>query len=437
MEFKDQNWKTIPKPESGRTRVWDDEMYQLGFQILSTGAVSWIVRWRVPWREHQVTKKVGIPGVMSPTAARKAAKSIMNNFTKESDEEASDTTAKDMLEDFYKKWIMRPGEDREYEQALSYREIQRWYLDKYLTGDECEFGKMLLSEINEGTITTLLTETVEGRVNQNRIQALVRAAYNWAARQPAYLRIHNPVTGHKRNTETPKTDRLFEEDVRRLGKAWRESKDPLKNVCIWPLLVGSRKRAALYFGKGALDLNERVIRFDPKEEGLKGCEIIYLPECIMEVTKSLPSETDREAFKRAWKRLRKKAKVTETTHDMRRTFCSFGGDLHYSAGIMNLITHQASGDGVVADTYYQPANKTYQQIVDHVGLHLWTLLHENPTDENEKLMSFNLQAAVKVTHEVIDVEKALSPIEILKHASNAPDAQSDKVGHGRRGMTSY
>lgn len=410
MDFVESNWKEILPPEKGRTRVWDDTMYQLGLQVTAAGTYSWIVRWRVEWREHQVCKRVGKPGVMSPTAARKAAKSIMQNFTKESDDEASDLTAKDLLEDYYNKWIMRPGEKRKYAQAESYREIQRWYLDKYLTGEDCEFGKLLLTEINEGTISTLLGEQVSGRVNANRIQALVRAAYNWAARQAPYLRIFNPVVGHKRNQETPKDDRLFDEGVRRLGKAWRASRDPLKDVCLWPLLVGCRKSAALRFGEGTLDLKDRVIRFPDDVEMLKGCEIIYIPECIIDITKALPPETDKESFKRAWRRLRKVSKVTETTHDMRRTFCSFGGDLGYSAGIMNLITHQASGEGPVADTYFRPANKTYQEIADKVGLHIWTLLHENPRDENGKAKSFNLQAAVKVTHEVIDIDKALSPV---------------------------
>ena len=95
---------------------------------------------------------------------------------------------------------------------------------------------------------------------------------------------------------------------------------------------------------------------------------------------------------------------------------------------MNLITHQASGEGPVADTYFRPANKTYQEIADKVGLHIWTLMHENPPDGNDKVKSFNLQAAVKVTHEVIDLNTALPPIMTVADASNATKAKSDKVG---------
>ena len=392
MEFVGQNWREIPTPEEGRTRIWDDRMYQLGFQILSTGAVSWIVKWRVPSRANQVTKKVGVPGLMSPTQAREAAKSIMLNFTDEVEEEEATLTAKDLLEDYYDRYILRPGDGREYEQAESYRRGQRWSMDKYLTGDDCEFGKMRLQDIDEGTISTLLTEWVNGRVNQNRVQALVRSAYNWAKRQEDYLRIFNPVTGHRGNSETPLHDRLFDNGVRKLGKAWRTSTDPHKDVCLWPLLVGCRKSAAIKFGCGKLDAKERVIRFDPQVEMLKGCEIIYIPECALKLTKGLPKdislestseeyETAKEAFKRAWNRLRKKANVNETSHDMRRTFCSFGIDLGFSSEIMNLVTHKASGAGKIADTYGCPADKTYRDIVDKVGSHLWKLLHEDPLPE--------------------------------------------------------
>ena len=313
---------------------------------------------------------------MSPTQAREAAKSIMLNFTDELGEEDT-LTAKDLLEDYYSKYIMRPGEHREYEQAESYRVGQRWYMDKYLVGEGCKFGPMLLTDINEGTISTLLTEWVNGRVNQNRVQALARAAFNWAARQENYLRIFNPVSGHRRNTETARSVRLLRGGVRKLGMAWRASTDPLKDVCIWPLLCGSRKSASLLFGRGTLSQSERVIRFPSDTEMLKGCEIIYIPECAMELTKKLPAETDPEAFKRAWRRLQKSAQMTESTHDMRRTFTSFGGDLGYSADVMNLVTGHSSGAGKMADTYYRPADETYQRIADHVGSHIWKLLHED------------------------------------------------------------
>ena len=401
MEFVGQNWREIPRPKSSRVRVWDDEIYQLGFQNLASGAVSWIVRFRVPWREHQVTKKVGVPGVMSPTQARKAAKSIMAKFTQESDLETPDTlTARDLLEDYYAKYILRPGHRPDgYHQARSYREHQRWLLDKYLTGplqpepgeEIPAFGDLLLSQINEGTISTLLRDQVNGLTNQNRVQALLSASWNWASRQEAYLRIFNPVSGHKKNKEVAKKSRLFDEGVRKLGRAWRESTDPLKDLCIWPLLCGCRKSASVRFGCGRLNIKERVIRFDPSEEMLKECDIIYIPECAMALTKALPilvtqgsdrTTIDRayEAYKRTHRRLQRKAGLPESTHDMRRTFQSYGIDLGYDTGIMNLVTHEASGSGKIADTYGVPAVKTYRDIADRVGNHIWRLLHEDPTE---------------------------------------------------------
>ena len=375
MDFKGQNWRDLA-PRSSAYLTPDDEYQWLQCRVSPGGAHTWVVRWRPGTRKNQVTKVIEPCEVLSPTEARKRARSIMANWVEP--EQVAATSLGDMLEDFYATYVMRPGENRPYAAAESYRTGQRWFLDKKILP---AIGNMPLAEVNEGTITTLLTKTITGRVNQNRCQSLLHKAYNWARRQEAYLRIENPVTGHPKNPETPKDDRLLPEGVRRLGKAWRESRDPLKDVCIWPLVVGTRKSAARLFFCGEFDTAERVVRFPDDVELLKGCELVYIPKCIMEISKGMPkSETDKYAFRRAWDRLRKKAGITETTHDMRRTFTSFGGDLGYSANAMNLVTGHASGAGKVADTYYRPADATFRKIVDRVGAHIWKLLHEDPIE---------------------------------------------------------
>lgn len=366
MRFVDQNWKELPATEK-LYRVWDEEFQNLGCQVLPTGVKSWVVVFRVKSRKNQVYRTLGRCDTLSPTKARLRAKSVMANFT-EVEEEGSGLTMREMLEDFYATYVLANAKP-------SYRDAQRWYLDKKILP---EIGDTLINDVGIGEITVLLTDRIPGKVNSNRCAALLSKAYNWARRRPEYLDIPNPVLGHQRNKETPRADRLFDDGIRKLGKAWRASTDPLKDVCIWPLIVGCRKSAALKVGMGVLNEKNRTLTFGDVDD-LKGCEVIYIPKCALEMTKKLPPETDLEGHKRAWRRLRKASGVSETTHDLRRTFESIGADIGQDANVMHMLTGHSLGK--LMDTYLVLSGSTLQGAADKVGLHIWNLLHEDPKEE--------------------------------------------------------
>ncbi|BDU76424.1 tyrosine-type recombinase/integrase [Mesoterricola sediminis] len=180
-------------------------------------------------------------------------------------EEPKHPLFRSMAEDFYSKYCLvknKPSTQRN----------NGWMLDRHVLP---ALGAVKIAELNSFKVIAFLDTLADRPVLMNRVKSLLSKMFNWAGlRFPEVSGNHTK--GFERHTEMARERRLTEEEIRTLGKFFREKKEPLQTAAIFLLLTGAREGVVLHMTKEHQFPEEGLLRFPAGMAGLKGCRRVYL-----------------------------------------------------------------------------------------------------------------------------------------------------------------
>lgn len=352
-------------------------------------------------------------------------------------------TIRTIAEDYYSKDVLKNN-------ATSTAYQKRWMMDKYILAKGRGLGELTPEQATPRKITAFLDDIAEdSAVNANRIRAFLSRMFNWASRRYDVL---NPVTGHEKETETPRNIILSDPQIKKLGEVFQASHDPYKWAIILPLLCGARRGAVEHMSQGTWD--GKIIRYPAGLDGVKGCEALFLNDPAMFAVSQLPvpvttapaketaeeAETRirrvHEALKRCWERMRLDAgfvvkdepkEEDPGLHDLRRTFSTKGIAMKLSPILIDVL--QDHSQGKIRDTYQiwpdqmllEASQQIGQRILDILGLTqtdisaatdltvppVVTPSQQAAKSKLKQRPAPGLRAGVRVTEEILDLDAFL------------------------------
>jgi len=212
-------------------------------------------------------------------------------------------------------------------------------------------------------------------VNCNRTWTLLNKMHGWGQRHFAVLHEKpNPCQGYERQHEETDVDRLTEDEIRRVGEAFRASTDPRKFAVIFPLLTGCRRGAMLCMSLGSVNREQKTIDWPKKTPGMKGTTRVHVPTSAWPIFDKLPSKITPEIMFKGRVKLLAAAKVDVTGHDLRRTFNSVGADLGISDYIVNTLTHSGGNSDKLVKIYQIIGEAKLAETAETIGEYIAGLL---------------------------------------------------------------
>jgi hypothetical protein len=167
-------------------------------------------------------------------------------------------------------------------------------------------------------------------------------------------------------------ERLYEEDLEKLGASVMKSTDLYKWGVIIPLLVGGRIGSLENIEQGRYDSVKRRYEFQDVD-GTKGLEYLYasphMQWCLSQLPRVSPA-----LIRTAWEAIREDANFGRRIirHDFRATYRSVGSDLGEDfAKVEVLIGHSL---GTVVDLYHFNHWRVLGEVNDKVSAELWKMM---------------------------------------------------------------
>lgn len=365
-----KSWRFQDKIEGGPKILLTLGRYGVGHLSMESAKADadWargLCRKRIDPRDHTAPSQVA-PAELKPAVTVSGA-----------------VTFRVVAEDWFVAWVK--ARNAETTQAN-----QRWLLDKYVLK---EFGDQAAENMTPKPVVRWLNGIAKDHpTTANRLRALISKFSNWAIAERDEIK-QNLTTGYVKaveDSEEEEGNRMFPDEIKRLGKAWAASRDPHKWAIIMPLLTGCRKGAVQNIHMRNNDCVAPVISFPRKVGGLKGCKIVYLPSVMLEHIDQVGLHLTNTITKKSWTTLRKAAELDKipvpavkqvegepttyaiTLHDCRRTFMSIGLDLGHDENLMDALLGHSRGK--MKDTYGVRADPTLLALAEEVGSHIWSLL---------------------------------------------------------------
>ncbi len=283
-------------------------------------------------------------------------------------EEPKQPTFKAMADEFYTKYCLvknKPSTQRN----------NAWMLDRHILP---ALGAMRIADVDAYKVIAFLDSLADRPVLMNRVKALLSKMFNWAdLRFPDIT--GNLTKGFERHTETARERRMTEEEIRELGKAYAQAREPLQTAAIFLLLTGAREGVVLHMTKDHQFPEEGLLRFPAGMDGLKGCRRVYLSTTAKELMGQIPAPVLKRSLWRSWTKLRDVAKIggkcaagAVSLHDLRRTFGSIGVDLGHDEAVVDALLGHSRGR--IKDTYLRRSDPVLAQVAEEIGEHIASLL---------------------------------------------------------------
>jgi integrase len=283
-------------------------------------------------------------------------------------EEPKQPLFKTVAEEFYTKYCLMKNKP-------STQGNNRWMLDRHVLP---ALGTVKVVELDSYKVIAFLDTLADRPVLMNRAKALLSKMFNWAGlRFPDITANHTK--GFERHTEKARERRMTEEEIRKLGKCYRGTREPLQTAAIFLLLTGAREGVVLHMTKDHQFPEEGLLRFPPGMSGLKGCRRIYLSRTAKSLLETIPQLVLKRSLWRSWVKLREKSEIGRSNpdgavslHDLRRTFGSIGVDLGHDEAVVDALLGHSRGK--IKDTYLRRSDPVLAQVAEEIGEHIAGLL---------------------------------------------------------------
>lgn len=275
---------------------------------------------------------IGTADKLTPDNAREKAKKIIADLATGVSHAAparakrGETTFAELLTAYLTNTTMKPRSLAAYE-WLNEKHVKTALGNRKLSDITVERVRALHKKVSQDTPTTA-----------NRCVSMVKAAFNWAAKEGTYTGA-NPAGHVRKNTETSRTRYLQPAELAAFFQALEESEEPGKSFFMLCLLTGARRGNVLAMRWADLSLEDAVWRIPaPDAKAAEEMNIPLVPEAVtlLKRLKKQIGNTSPWVFpadsktghyqepKRAWATLRRRSGLTDLRiHDLRRTMGSW------------------------------------------------------------------------------------------------------------------
>jgi len=323
--------KQLPAPGSGNAVTWDATVTGLGARVTAAGHRSFVLDYRTrAGRRRRYT--IGTFPDWSVTGAREEARKLKRLIDgggdplAEIETERGAATVADLIARFIDEHVSRKRPHTRYD----YRNVIERHIRPAI-------GSMKVAEVAWGDIDALHRKiTKAGKKTQaNRVVAVASKMFSLAIRWR--MRPDNPAKGIERNPEQKRKRYATPAELERLLAVFDEYEDQ-QAVAIFQLclLTGCRVGEAMAARWDALDLTARTWIKPGSTTKQKTDHVVPLSVPAKELLAELRRRTNSEwvfpadsapghrvAVQKAWRAIRKAAKITGLRiHDLRHSFAS-------------------------------------------------------------------------------------------------------------------
>lgn len=286
-------------------------------------------------------------------------------------EEAPKTTTQEVWDDFMKN--RRPISNNYRQQQ---KDAWEWYAKPFL-------GEVAIEDVDTALIERMFDEVKNRPATSNDLHTTLAYFFKWSKRR--YKKVQPDLLNRDRLKESPAQERLKEEEIPKFGaQCLKKKHDKFTKTILFLLLTGCRVSLLKHWQPEWIDGDIMLIP-DGIEDLKDACFVLMTPEA-KRLLPHLVRPNTRHNVGAAVRRLSRQAKVTKiSSHDLRRTFISFGVDLGY---------HETT---MLALTDHKPTSKVARAYIQREAL---------------KLMPTAMDVAKRLA-ELIDLEAILRKHEIF------------------------
>ena len=332
FRFTKTKIEALPKALPGKRDEYRDEgLSGLWLRVSPAGVKTYAVLARKKGGAlERIT--IGTADKLTPGNAREKAKKIIADLATGVSHAAparakrGEITFAELLTAYLSGTTMKPRSLAAYE----------WLYKKHV---EADLGKRRLSDITAERVRALHKKvSTDTPTTANRCISMVKAAFNWAAKEGIYTD-SNPAGHVRKNTETTRTRYLQPAELAVFFQSLEESEEPAKSFFMLCLLTGARRSNVLGMRWADIGLADGIWRI-PAADAKAGEEmnIPLVPEAITVLTKIqkeignaspwvFPADSKTGHYqepKRAWATLRRRSGLIDLRiHDLRRTMGSW------------------------------------------------------------------------------------------------------------------
>jgi integrase len=379
------------RSERLQTDYWDTNA-PAGFGVRVsplTGVKTFVVRYRANGRRR--CYKIGTYPAVNLADARNEAKDLLDRVRRGEDpsqerREARKAPPPMTVGEYLDHYLERYSKPRKRSWREDARRIERI---------KAKLGSRLLAELTTPDVAQLHSKIGKtAPIEANRVVEVLRAALNKAREWGHVPETHpNAAEKVKRFSEQSRERFLTRDELPRvLDALGKEESAYVRGVFILILLTGLRKGEALALRWEHVDLDNRLLRIPETKAG--GGRSVPLTDAAVRLLEGLPREKSPFVFpgrlngghlsvssvNRAWRRVRKAAKVPDVTiHDLRRSVGSWLAMQGVGLPIIGAVLGHASPTATAIYARLQP--DAGRQALDRYSAMLTGLV-----DDEEKIV---------------------------------------------------
>ena len=398
------------KPRPAEYFVWDGSLPGFGVRIQSTGAMSYVVKYRAGSGRSAPTRRLtlGKAGTITPDEARTLAKKTLGSVAHGADpaaQRAADKRASTLAEVAEQFLTEHVEAKRSASSAKSYRDL----LERLAIP---ELGKRKAEKITTAEIHRLHSKHGRSPYQANRLLRVLSSLFSFAAKAHVVPVGFNPCRGIEHFPEEGRERYLTTPELAQIGEAIREAetvglpysvdetkpkakhapKEDNRRTVIGPhaaaalrllIFTGARLREILHLKWEHVDFERGLLLLPTSKTGKK---TIVLNAPALAILNDLPRTSDyvvagssadspRSDLKKPWKAVATRAGLTGVRiHDLRHTHASVGAGAGLGLPIIGkLLGHTQSA---TTQRYAHLDNDPLKKASEHIGSRLAAAMGE-------------------------------------------------------------
>jgi integrase len=401
------------KPRGGEYFVWDGSLAGYGVRVQTTGAMSYVVKYRAGSGRAAPTRRLTLAkvGTVTPEEARTLAKKTLGSVAHGADpaaQKAADKRASTLAEVAEQFLTEHVEAKRSISSAGSYRDL----LERLVFP---EIGKRKADKITSAEIQRLHSKNAHTPYQANRMLRVLSSLFTFAGKAHVVPVGFNPCRGIEYFPEEGRERYLSTHELAQIGEAIREAetigllyavdqskpkarharKEGNRRTVIGPhaaaalrllIFTGARLREILHLKWEHIDFERGLLLLPTSKTGKK---TIILNAPALAILNGLPRSGDyviagasadkpRSDLKKPWKAVSSRAALTGVRiHDLRHTHASVGAGSGLGLPIIGkLLGHTQSA---TTQRYAHLDNDPLKKASEHIGSRLAAAMGEVKT----------------------------------------------------------
>jgi integrase len=402
------------KPRGGEYFVWDGSLAGYGVRVQSTGAMSYVVKYRAGSGRAAPTRRLTLAkvGTITPDEARMLAKKTLGSVAHGADpaaQRAADKRASTLAEVAEQFLTEHMDAKRSASSARSYRDLFERLVFP-------EIGKRKADKITSAEIQRLHSKNAHTPYQANRMLRVLSSLFTFASKAHVVPVGFNPCRGIEYFPEEGRERYLSTQELAQIGEAIREAetiglpyavdeanpkakhapKAANRRTIVGPhaaaalrllIFTGARLREILHLKWEHVDFERGLLMLPTSKTGKK---TVVLNAPALAVLNGLPrigtyviagisageeGERPRSDLKKPWKAVSKRAVLTGVRiHDLRHTHASVGTGAGLGLPIIGkLLGHTQSA---TTQRYAHLDNDPLKKASEHIGSRLAAAMGE-------------------------------------------------------------